>query len=241
MRFLAAMLLLFQWVAAASNEYADADNLEQAFGMVFAEKTGNDFIRRQCTQWHPDLSAAFDSHFYAWETTNSEELTAIEILSADRNPTVLSMLESVAVSGMQEIAANYADESPVDRRAFCLRAATFASGEDGSIQSRTPLVSGLLRQFLVENPLSPAESRDRELKTGCIKVGLNSGADLDAVAAYCSCIIDTVAEGMSEADSEEYYRVAAEDGPAAASELPQYLAVSPQPGKCQIDAEQHES
>lgn len=223
------------WSAAQGNPYADADNLDQAFGMVFTARSANNYARVRCAQWYPEIKATIDRHYYNWETINAGEISAIDRLS-DSFPAGY-MVGLKASSGMF-VASTFeerASESP-DRRAFCNFAANQMSGEFGEIRATTPLASEFLLEYLAENPWSELESYDRDAEIGCVKHGLNSGGDLDLLLAACGCMLDVMADAMTEAERYEYYRTVLRGDAVAARSMPAFQALATKIEHCRLES-----
>ncbi len=219
------------WPTAQGNPYADADNLDQAFGMVFTARLSNNYARLRCAQWLPDIKSAIDRHYYRWEVTNADEISAIDRLIESYPSGYVAGLR--ATSGIM-VASSFEQqlsEFP-DQRAFCNFAAHQMSGNFGNIQATTPMASEFLREYLAENPWSELESYDRDSEIGCVTHGLNSGGNLDDFLATCSCIVETTVEVMTEAEREEYYQTILSGGADAARALPQVRALEPHLERC---------
>ncbi len=205
MRVLAALLMATLALPSHGNPYADAENLDQAFGIVFTARVANNYARLRCTQWYPEIKSAIDRHYYNWETINAGEISAIDRLSESFHAGYMTGLRASSAMFVASTFEEKASESP-DRRAFCNYAANQMSGEFGEIRDTTPKASELLLEYLADNPWSELESHDRDSEIGCVKHGLNAGGDLDVLLAACGCMRDAMVEEMTEAEREEYYR-----------------------------------
>ena len=231
MRIPALLLLSAISLAAPGNSYADAENLNQAFGIVTTARMTNNYMRLRCADWYPDIKSTIDRHYYSWETANADEIAAIDRLSETYPPDYVARLTGTTaitmVSSFDELVSRYSD-----RRTFCNHAASQMTGNYGEIRARTPMASALLLEYLKDNPLSDLESHDRAAEIGCVEHGLNSGGDLDELLAYCGCTTDTMVEGMSETERAEYHRTLISGDASAARALPQFQALELQLEGC---------
>ena len=231
MRVLAAFLLATLVLPAHASPYADAENLEQAFGIVFTARLSNNYLRMRCAQWYPEMKSAIDRHYYTWENTNANEMAALDRLIESYSASYLAGFRTTSGIMIATAFEEMASQSP-DRREFCDFAVDQMTGEFGIIRVTTPMASTLLLEYLADNPLSELESHDRDSEIGCVKHGLNSGGDLDELIAYCGCARDTMVNEMSEAERAEYYQTIMSDGASAARALPQIQALGPKLERC---------
>lgn len=214
-------------------ELLDADNLDQAFGMVWGQLSTNNYVRNICGDWAPDIKREIDMHFYVWETRNADEISAVEKIREQTEVAILDQIQNVATDRMSSAILSTGLSTAEERRAFCIYAAKSMSEDSGTIKSMTPNASRFLLDYLSAHPLSASEYRDRELITGCTKQGLNLGSDFDVISGFCDCTIGTLSGGMTDEEFDEYYEVINEQGTQVASKLPQREALIPQLEQCQ--------
>ncbi len=224
------------WSSTHGNPYADAENLEQAFGMVLTARMSNNYTRLRCAQWYPEIKSAIDRHYYSWETTNADEIAALDKLIEAYPAGYVSGYRTTTGLMLASAFEEMASEAP-DRREFCDFAADLMSGDFGNIKANTPMASALLLEYLADNPWSELESHDRDSEIGCVKHGLNAGGDLDVHIAACGCMRDRMVEAMTEAERQEYYDTLLSADANAARALPQVRALEPHLERCWQESE----
>lgn len=232
MRLLFIFLTVVAIQPACGDDRPGVDSLESAFTVVFGTQVMYDYVRGECARWFPDLKQSIDRHFFLWEDRSKEEISASQRLGEARESEQLNAITAIFLSKTRKRMAVVERESEESRFTYCLETATFASSEEGSIAAHSPNASRLLLDYLAENPLSVRKYRYREHTIGCIKQGLNMGSDFDELSDTCSCVTTTLLGSMTDAELDEFFSVASEQGQSTLLELPQVVKVMSQVRLC---------
>ncbi|MGH8108311.1 MAG: hypothetical protein ACREO1_06285 [Arenimonas sp.] len=141
--FLGLVLLVIGSSNSHAVEYADADNLEEAYGFMYARKVSAEMLREKCSASFPEQAQEIESNYQKWLSEDGELLRKVDASLAEiekQEPGVIAKLDKLIT---EAITKGYADMEEAAKQnnddslsLFCSE--QFSAMADGSWRKRTP-------------------------------------------------------------------------------------------------------
>ncbi|MFC1503618.1 hypothetical protein ACFL53_04670 [Pseudomonadota bacterium] len=172
-------VLFFTSASAAGKIFLDADSFSESIGMVAGIVTKIEEERVYCGEEFPDRKSSIDRAAFTWKLNNKSELTAYNAY-VERNNLKLD-------GGVFKITSEFSNHIrglTENRDGIC---SLYSARTSGRISQETPIAARFLNDYLKANPLTESEAKRRDSNIGCMKAGINDGADYDGLLVTCKC------------------------------------------------------
>ena len=185
-------------VSAAGTAPNDANDLEEAAGMVDAQSASISAVMKLCEQKQPKYAYDFHMADYVWHADNHDMVLAEKRVlgnAAER------ALQPLIERGIDEIEKGV-EANPSN----CVRFSNALITGSRNVKTYTPRAYGYLIAVYEKAPDLIAEHERQEVETGCVKGYSNRGGrNFEKALGMCRCTRDAIYTALTDQERQDMF------------------------------------